>query len=187
MTGKVALVTGGSRGIGLATARALAARGAGGPVPAPTAHRGQLAGNVLTLDWTLDANGYTEEENKVINETRKILQALAAKRGGLQCCTFDIMRADDQRSSTVGSQFDFIENVFWLRDGSFLIAYQTPTESTADERRRHLLGVSRDGRLQFETRDGPRLLNAEAKSSALYFVDPGAEVPNQWAVARLRR
>src|SRR5437763_1805931 len=46
---------------------------AGGPVPAPTAHRGQLAGNVLTLDWTLDANGYTEEENKVVNETRKIL------------------------------------------------------------------------------------------------------------------
>ncbi len=46
---------------------------AGGPVPAPTAHRGQLAGNVLTLDWTLDANGSTEEENKVVHETRKIL------------------------------------------------------------------------------------------------------------------
>ena len=45
---------------------------AGLPVPAPTAHKGQLAGNVLTLDWTLDPNGYTEEENKVINETRKI-------------------------------------------------------------------------------------------------------------------
>src|SRR5689334_11092351 len=51
----------------------LRAFAAGGPVPAPTAHRGQLAGNVLTLDWTLDANGYTEEENKVVNETRKIL------------------------------------------------------------------------------------------------------------------
>ncbi len=47
--------------------------GNGDPVPAPTAHRGQLAGNVLTLDWTLDANGYTEEENKVVAETRKIL------------------------------------------------------------------------------------------------------------------
>ena len=46
---------------------------AGGPVPAPTAHRAQLAGNVVTLDWVLDANGYTEEENKVINETKKIL------------------------------------------------------------------------------------------------------------------
>lgn len=45
----------------------------GGPVPQPTAHRGQLAGNVLTLDWTLDDNGFTEEENKVINETQKIL------------------------------------------------------------------------------------------------------------------
>ena len=51
----------------------LKAYAAGGPVPAPTSHRGQLAGNVLTLDWTLDPNGYTEEENKVINETRKIL------------------------------------------------------------------------------------------------------------------
>jgi aspartate-semialdehyde dehydrogenase len=46
---------------------------AGQPVPAPTAHRAQLAGNVITLDWTLDPNGYTEEENKVVNETRKIL------------------------------------------------------------------------------------------------------------------
>lgn len=43
------------------------------PVPAPKAHKGQLAGNVLTLDWTLDENGFTEEENKVINETRKIM------------------------------------------------------------------------------------------------------------------
>ena len=51
----------------------LAAYAAGTPVPKPTAHRGQLAGNVITLDWTLDDNGYTEEENKVVNETRKIL------------------------------------------------------------------------------------------------------------------
>jgi len=43
------------------------------PVPAPTSHRAQLAGNVVTLDWTLDPNGYTEEENKVVNETRKIM------------------------------------------------------------------------------------------------------------------
>lgn len=46
---------------------------AGEPVPPPTAHRGQLAGNVLTLDWSLDANGFTEEENKIVSETRKIL------------------------------------------------------------------------------------------------------------------
>ncbi len=51
----------------------LKAFAAGGPVPAPTAHRAQLAGNVITLDWTLDPNGFTEEENKVINETRKIM------------------------------------------------------------------------------------------------------------------
>ncbi len=46
---------------------------AGRPVPAPTAHKAQLANNVITLDWTLDANGFTEEENKVVNETKKIL------------------------------------------------------------------------------------------------------------------
>ncbi len=51
----------------------LSAFAKGDPVPKPTAHRGQLAGNVITLDWTLDPNGYTEEENKVINETRKIM------------------------------------------------------------------------------------------------------------------
>ncbi len=51
----------------------LAAMGKGHPIPAPTAHKAQLVGNVITLDWTLDPNGYTEEENKVINETRKIL------------------------------------------------------------------------------------------------------------------
>ena len=41
-----------------------------GPDRAP---RRSSPGNVLTLDWTLDPNGYTEEENKVINETKKIL------------------------------------------------------------------------------------------------------------------
>ena len=46
---------------------------AGTPVPAPTAHRAQLAGNVIALDWTLEPNGFTEEENKVINETKKIM------------------------------------------------------------------------------------------------------------------
>lgn len=51
----------------------LTAYATGKPVPAPTAHRAQLAGNVITLDWTLDPNGYTEEENKVVNETKKIL------------------------------------------------------------------------------------------------------------------
>lgn len=51
----------------------LTAYATGQPVPAPTSHRAQLAGNVITLDWTLDPNGYTEEENKVVNETKKIL------------------------------------------------------------------------------------------------------------------
>lgn len=51
----------------------LKAFAAGQPVPAPTAHKAQLANNVITLDWTLDPNGFTEEENKVVNETKKIM------------------------------------------------------------------------------------------------------------------
>ena len=62
----------GAKGLADFNAQA-AAWGANQPVPAPTAHKGQLAGNVITLDWTLDPNGFTEEENKVINETRKIM------------------------------------------------------------------------------------------------------------------
>ena len=41
----------------------------------PTAHVAQLAGNVLPHDWKHEADGYTEEECKVIKETCKILGA----------------------------------------------------------------------------------------------------------------
>jgi len=53
--------------------RQLEALGKGEPVPPPTAHAGQLAGNVLTLDWKIGEDGYTEEEWKMVRETRKIL------------------------------------------------------------------------------------------------------------------
>jgi aspartate-semialdehyde dehydrogenase len=53
--------------------RQLAAIGKGEPVPPPTAHAGQLAGNVLTHDWKVGEDGYTEEEWKMVRETRKIL------------------------------------------------------------------------------------------------------------------
>jgi len=43
------------------------------PVPAPQAHKAQLAGNVLPHDWKEGEEGYTEEEWKMIRETRKIL------------------------------------------------------------------------------------------------------------------
>src|SRR5437764_13933768 len=51
----------------------LKAFAAGGPVPAPTSHPAQLAGNVITLDWSLALHGYTEEQTKVIKETRTLL------------------------------------------------------------------------------------------------------------------
>src|ERR1700735_3817932 len=43
------------------------------PVPAATAHAAQLAGNVLPHDWKAAEDGYTEEEWKMIRETRKIM------------------------------------------------------------------------------------------------------------------
>ncbi len=49
------------------------ALGKGEPVPPPCAHVAQLAGNVLPHDWKLGEDGYTEEELKMVRETRKIL------------------------------------------------------------------------------------------------------------------
>jgi len=49
--------------------------GRGEPVPQAKAHAAQLAGNVLPNDWTVGADGFTEEETKVVAETKKILGA----------------------------------------------------------------------------------------------------------------
>jgi aspartate-semialdehyde dehydrogenase len=51
----------------------LNALGRGEPVPPVTAHAAQLAGNVLPHDWKLGEDGYSEEEWKMVRETRKIL------------------------------------------------------------------------------------------------------------------
>ena len=51
----------------------LAAIGRKEPVPAVKAHAAQLAGNVLPHDWKAGADGYSEEEWKMIRETRKIM------------------------------------------------------------------------------------------------------------------
>jgi aspartate-semialdehyde dehydrogenase len=42
-------------------------------IPAAKAHAAQLAGNVLPHDWKVGEEGYTEEEWKMIRETRKIM------------------------------------------------------------------------------------------------------------------
>jgi aspartate-semialdehyde dehydrogenase len=52
----------------------MAALGRGEPVPAAKAHAAQLAGNVLPHDWKPGEDGYSEEEWKMIRETRKILE-----------------------------------------------------------------------------------------------------------------
>src|SRR5205807_267930 len=51
----------------------LEAVGKGQPVPKAKAHVGQLAGNVLAHDWKAGADDYTEEEWKMVRETRKIM------------------------------------------------------------------------------------------------------------------
>jgi len=51
----------------------LTALGRGEPVPAAKAHAAQLAGNVLPHDWKAGEEGYTEEEWKMVRETRKIM------------------------------------------------------------------------------------------------------------------
>jgi aspartate-semialdehyde dehydrogenase len=49
------------------------ALGQGKPVPAATTHAAQLAGNVLPHDWKAGEDGYSEEEWKMVRETRKIM------------------------------------------------------------------------------------------------------------------
>lgn len=49
------------------------ALGRGEPVPAARAHAAQLAGNVLPHDWKPGEDGYSEEEWKMVRETRKIM------------------------------------------------------------------------------------------------------------------
>jgi aspartate-semialdehyde dehydrogenase len=47
--------------------------GAGKSVPPVKTHAAQLAGNVIPHDWKLGDDGYSEEEWKMIKETRKIM------------------------------------------------------------------------------------------------------------------
>jgi aspartate-semialdehyde dehydrogenase len=51
----------------------LEALGKGLPLPPVKAHAAQLAGNVLAHDWKPGADDYTEEEWKMVRETRKIM------------------------------------------------------------------------------------------------------------------
>src|SRR5688572_10009619 len=49
------------------------ALGRGEKIPVVTAHAAQLAGNVLPHDWKLGEDGYSEEEIKMVKETKKIM------------------------------------------------------------------------------------------------------------------
>ncbi len=84
------------------------------------------------------------------------------------------------------SRFDLVEAPYWLPDGSLLIAYQSIDPERALERVRHLLYVTRTGQRVFEVRNGPRLLAVDPGAQTAIFVDPSAEVPNQWIAGRIR-
>jgi aspartate-semialdehyde dehydrogenase len=51
----------------------MSAAGRGEPIPPAKAHAAQLVGNVLPHDWKAGEEGYTEEEWKMVRETRKIM------------------------------------------------------------------------------------------------------------------
>jgi len=51
----------------------IAALGRSESLPPATAHAAHLAGNVLPHDWKMGEEGYSEEEWKMIRETRKIM------------------------------------------------------------------------------------------------------------------
>src|SRR3954453_14537680 len=51
----------------------LLALGRGEKMPSAKAHAAQLAGNVLPHDWKLGEEGYSEEEWKMVKETKKIM------------------------------------------------------------------------------------------------------------------
>jgi hypothetical protein len=85
------------------------------------------------------------------------------------------------------SQFDFVEAPHWLPNGNLLVAYQSIDPQRANERIRHLVGMSPRGERSFESRSGPRLLAVDPRGQVLYFVHRDAEAPNRWAAARLRR
>jgi aspartate-semialdehyde dehydrogenase len=51
----------------------VSALGKGEPLPPVTAHAARLAGNVLPHDWKAGDEGYSEEEWKMVRETRKIM------------------------------------------------------------------------------------------------------------------
>lgn len=64
----------GAKGLADFDAQVLAI-GRGESVPPAKAHAARLAGNVLPNDWTVGPGGFTEEESKVVAESKKILGA----------------------------------------------------------------------------------------------------------------
>ncbi len=62
----------GARALGELDAQ-LTAVGRGEPVPEARNHAARLAGNVLPHDWKYGDDGYSEEEWKMVRETRKIM------------------------------------------------------------------------------------------------------------------
>jgi len=92
--------------------------------------------------------------------------------------------ADLQRRREWLSTFDLVAAVSWADTAGFLVPYQSFVNGRPIWK---LLGVRRTGRLWFDDPDAPRLLTADSLGQELVFVEQGAEVPNRWRIASVRR
>jgi hypothetical protein len=85
------------------------------------------------------------------------------------------------------SAFDYVADVHWLPDGGLLVPYQSIAPGGAMTRTWHLLGLGRGGERRFEVRGVSRVLEVDGRNGDIFLLDRNAEVPNRWALARLRR
>ena len=81
------------------------------------------------------------------------------------------------------ASFSMVSGVFWGPDGTFLVQWQDRENMLPVWR---LLLMTRDGRRIFELVDTPELLASAGDGPSFYFVKPGSEAPNEWAIGRLR-
>jgi hypothetical protein len=77
-------------------------------------------------------------------------------------------------------EFSRVAQVFWSGDQSLYVQY---FDIRGTQPQWRLLRVGQSGEPLFEIAESPRMLAVSPSDRRLYFVNPQAEVPNQWSVA----